>query len=238
MSVEGGRMRTFLFAAAAALILATPAQAASRNFGVSGFTKIRVDGPFKVSVATGVAPFAKASGSGTALDRVAVDVRGDTLVVHTSSSSWGGYPGADTGPVEVTIGTHELSNAWVNGAGSLAIDKVKGLSFALSVQGAGSAEIGDVRVDQMNVGLVGTANAKLAGKAKKLTALVRGISSLDALALMATDAKVGAEGAATVNANVSNAVSVDGNGTATIRFAGRPSCILKVKGSTSVSGCR
>ena len=238
MSVEGGRMRTFLFAAVAALALATPVHAASRNYGVSGFTKIRVDGPFKVNVATGVAPFAKASGSTAALDRVAVDVRGDTLVVHTNTSSWGGYPGGDTGPVEVTIGTHELSNAWVNGAGSLAIDKVKGLSFALSVQGAGSAEIGDVRVDQMNVGLVGTANAKLAGEAKKLTALVRGISSLDAVALRTTDAKVGAEGAATVNANVSNTASVDGNGTATIRFAGRPSCTVKVKGSTSVSGCK
>ena len=238
MSVEGGHMRTFLFAAATALTLAAPANAASRNYGVSGFTKIRVDGPFKVTVATGVAPFAKASGATVALDRVAVDVRGDTLVVHASTSSWGGYPGSDTGLVEVTIGTHDLSNAWVNGAGSLAIDQVKGLSFALSVQGAGSAEIGDVRVDQMNVGLVGTANAKLAGEAKKLTALVRGISSLDAGALRTSDAKVGAEGAATVNANVSNAVSVDANGTATIRFAGRPSCTTKVKGSTSVSGCR
>ena len=231
-------MRTFLFACAAALTIATPVDAASRNFGISSFTKVRVDGPFKVTLTTGVAPFAKASGSTAALDRIAVDVRGDTLVVHTNTSSWGGYPGSDTGLVEVTIGTHDLSNAWVNGAGSLAINKVKGLSFALSVQGAGSAEIGDVRVDQMNVGLVGTANARLAGETKKLTALVRGISSLDAVALRTSDAKVGAEGAATVNANVSNTVSVDANGTATIRFAGRPSCTLKVKGSTSVSGCR
>lgn len=238
MSVEGGRMRTFLFASAAALALASPANAASRNFGISSFTKVRVDGPFKVTLATGVAPFAKASGGTAALDRVAIDVQGETLVVHNSTSSWGGYPGDDAGTVEITIGTHDLTNAWVNGAGSLAIDKVKGLSFALSVQGAGSAEIGDVRVDQMNVGLVGTANAKLAGQAKKLTALVRGISSLDAVALMTSDAKVGAEGAATVNANVSNSVTVDANGTATIRFAGRPSCTLKVKGSTSVSGCK
>ena len=231
-------MRTFLFVCSAALTVATPANAGTRNFGISSFTKVRVDGPFKVTIATGVAPFARASGATEALDRVAVDVRGDTLVVHTSTSSWGGYPGSDAGPVEVTIGTHDLSNVWVNGAGSVAIDKVKGLSFALSVQGAGSAEIADVRVDQMNVGLVGTANAKLAGEAKKLTALVRGISSLDATALQTSDAKVGAEGAATVNANVSNSVSVDANGTATVRFAGRPSCALKVKGSTSVSGCR
>ena len=68
---------------------ATSASAAS--------TKVRVDGPFKVTLATGVAPFAKASGAPAALDRVAIDVQRRTLVVHTSTSSWGGYPGDDAG---------------------------------------------------------------------------------------------------------------------------------------------
>ena len=110
-------MRTFLFAAATALALASPASAASRNYGISSFTKVRVDGPFKVTLATGVAPFAKASGATGALDRVAIDVQGETLVVHNSTSSWGGYPGDNAGTVEVMIGTHDLTNAWVNGAG-------------------------------------------------------------------------------------------------------------------------
>lgn len=231
-------MRTSLLLAAMLTAIASPASAASRNFGVSGFTKIRVDGPYKVNVTTGIPPFAKASGSSAALDRVAIDVRGDTLVVHPGSGSWGGYPGADAGPVQIDIGVHELSNAWVNGSGSLSISRVKGLSFALSVQGAGDARIDNVDVDQMNVGLVGSANAKLAGKAKKLTALVRGISTLTAADLQANDAAVGAQGAATVDANVTNSVKVDATGNATIRFAGRPACTLKVVGSTTVSGCK
>jgi hypothetical protein len=231
-------MRTFLISASALLALACPASAATRNFGITGFTKIRVDGPFKVSLATGVAPFAKASGSTEGLDRVAIDVQGDTLVVHSNASSWGGYPGKDVGPVEVSVGTHELSNAWLNGAGSLSIDRVQGLSFALSVQGSGSAAIGAVRTDQMNVGLVGSANATLGGQAKKLTALIRGISSLDAAKLQSKDATIAAEGAATIDANVSDTAKIDATGNATIRLAGRPSCTVKVAGSTSVSGCR
>src|SRR5438128_8909000 len=134
-------MRTLLLAAGL-IGFAAPADAATRSFGITGFTKIRVEGPFKVSLTTGIAPFARASGSGPALDRVEIDVRDDTLVVHPSVSSWGSYPGANPGPVEVTLGTHELSNAWLNGAGTLAIDRVQGLSFALSVQGSGRAEIG------------------------------------------------------------------------------------------------
>ena len=100
-------MRTFLLAAAV-IGLAAPANSATRNFGITSFTKIRVAGPYKVSLATGVAPFAKASGSPNAIDRVAIDVRGDTLVVQ-ANPSWGGFPGSDPGPVEVSIGTHDLT---------------------------------------------------------------------------------------------------------------------------------
>ena len=56
------------------------------------------------------------------------------------------------------------SHAWLNGAGALAIDRVKGLSFDLSVQGSGVAAIGQVDVDQLNVGVVGTGSARLAGR--------------------------------------------------------------------------
>src|SRR5881275_2847059 len=107
-------MRTFLPAAAVALTLAAPAGAASRNFGITSFEKVRVEGPFKVVLTTGVAPFARATGSPAALDRIAVEVRGNTLVVHTNLSSSGGYPDQNAGPVEIRLGTHDLSAAWLS----------------------------------------------------------------------------------------------------------------------------
>lgn len=230
-------MRTFLIALAA-LTLVSPAGAATRNFGITGFEKVRVEGPYKVRLATGVAPFASASGSQAALDRIAVDMRGNTLVVHASNSSWGGYPGQDSGPVEINLGTHELSSAWLTGSGAIAIDRVRGLSFDLSVQGSGAVTIGEARVDQLNISVGGTATAVLAGQADKVTAVVRGVSSLDAANLAIKDATIGAEGTATITANVSNAVTVDGNGPVTVTLSGGPACTLRVNGSANVSGCR
>jgi hypothetical protein len=230
-------MRTFLLAITASAMLAAPADAATRNFGVTGFTKIRVEGPYKVSLATGVAPFAKASGSPAALDRVAVDVRGDTLVVH-ASQSWGGYPGTDPGPVEISVGTHDLASASLTGAGALAIDRIKGLTFALSVEGSGVGDIGNVAVDQLNLTLIGTVKASLGGHAGKVTALVRGVSTLDAAKLSTPNAAISADGMATIDANVTDTARVDAWGAATIRFTGGPSCTSKVSGSTTVSGCR
>ena len=238
MISEGGAMRTRLPLLIALLALAAPAAANTRNFGITSFEKVRVDGPFKVTLTTGVAPFARATGSAAALDRVAIDVRGNTLVVHNNLDSWGGYPGKDVGPVEISLGTHDLSAAWLNGSGSLAIDRVKGLSFDLSVQGSGAGEISQASVDQLNVSVVGTASARLAGRAAKLTAEIRGISSLDAAALSSKDATLGADGAATIAANVTDSVTVDASGPATVRLNGSPSCTLRVSGSASVSGCR
>ena len=231
-------MRFHLPLLALAAVLAAPAAAATRNFGVSGFDRVRVDGPFKVTLSTGIAPFARASGPQAALDRVAVDVQGRTLVVRPARSSWGGYPGEAQGPVEIVIGTHELGSAWVNGAGSLTIDKVRGLSFDLSVQGPGLIGIQQADVDQLRIAIAGTGSVSLAGKAGKMTAIVRGVSSLDATGLVAKDAKIGAEGPATIKATVTNEAVVDGSGVATITLAGSPSCTAKLTGSASVSGCR
>jgi hypothetical protein len=221
-----------------ALAIAGPAGAATRNFGIDSFDKVRVDGPYAVTLTTGVAPFARASGTPAALDAVNVTVEGHTLVVRANRSSWGGYPGATAGPVQIEIGTHELGAAFLNGAGGLKINRVKGLLFQLSVQGSGSATIARADVDQLNVGIAGTASATLAGKVGKMTAVVRGISALDTAGLVVKDATIGAEGAATVKANVTNAVKIDGSGPATITLTGRPSCTVSIKGSTSVSGCR
>jgi hypothetical protein len=231
-------MRIFLLAPIAVAALVSPANAATRNFGITSFEKVRVEGPFKVKLTTGVAPFASASGSPAAIDKVAIEMRGNTLLVHASSSSWGGYPGQGAGPVEITLGTHDLSSAWSSGSGSLGIDKVRGLSFDLSVQGSGVTTIGRVDVDQFKVSVVGTASAKLAGQAGTLTAVIRGISNLDASNLAAKDATIGAEGAATISANVSNSVKVDATGPATVNFTGGPACTLRVSGSASVAGCK
>lgn len=230
-------MRTILPVAVALSAIACPAGAATRNFGITGFEKVRIEGPYKIVLSTGVAPFARATGSAAALDKVAIEVRGNTLVIHNSRSSWGGFPAANAGPVEIALGTHDLRSVWLNGSGTIAIDRVKGLSFDLSVQGSGAGSIGRVDVDQLSLNLGGTTSATVAGRAAKMTAVVRGNSSLDAAALKVADAVLGAEGAASVKADVRNAIKIDGSGPATVALTGKPACTLRVSGSVSVSGC-
>ena len=222
-----------------AALAPTAANAATRNFGVSGFDRVRVDGDYKVTLTVGVPPYAKAAGSMRALDPVDVVVEGRTLVVRAKkSASWGGYPGESAGPVEVLIGTHELTAAFVNGAGGLAINKVRGMKFEASAQGAGSIAIAQVEVDQFQLSLAGAASARLAGKALKLTAMVRGSSALNGEGLVVKDAVIGAQGPAIVKLTATGTAKVDAIGVAAVTLIGKPSCIVTTKGSASVSGCR
>lgn len=224
-----------------AAAVAVPANAADqiRNFGVSGFDRVRIDGDYKVVLTVGAPPFARAKGSMRALDPVDIVVEGRTLVVRTkSSASWGGYPGESAGPVEVSIGTHDLSAAFVNGAGSLAVNKVRGLKFEASAQGAGAIAIDRVEVDQFQLSLAGAASARLAGTAAKLTATVRGSSALEGEGLSVKDAVIGAQGPAIVKLTATGTAKVDALGVAAVTLTGKPSCVVTTKGSASVSGCR
>lgn len=217
---------------------AAPAKAANRNFGVSGFDRVRVEGPYRVTLATGVAPFARASGPAAALDGVVIEVEGRTLVVRSGRAAASGFARESRGPVEIAIGTHELVAAWLNGAGSLGIDRVRGMMFDLSVQGSGAVSIDAIAVDRMKVALGGSGGARLGGSALTLTAVVRGIATLDAGALGVKDLVLGAEGPATVRLTVSGTAKVDARGTASVTLAGAPRCETRLAGSATVGGCR
>lgn len=210
----------------------------TRTFTVSGFDRIRVDGPYHVTLRTNVPPYARASGSQASLDGVSIKVEGRTLVIRAGSGGWGGYPGEQRGPVTIEIGTHELSTVWINGAGALTIDRVKGLSFDLNIQGPGMARIDRAEVDQLKTMIAGTGSARLAGQAGKLTATVRGTSSFEGEGLAVKDATIVAEGPTVVRAQVSNSAKVDAVGLASVNLTGNPACTVKAQGSASVTGCK
>lgn len=230
-------MRLLLLSLAA--LVATPAAAETRNFGVSGFERIRLDAPFRLTVTTGRPPSASASGpSAAALQNVALEVTGKTLVIRSNPSAWGGYPGESSGPIEVQVSTHDLGAVWVNGSGAVAIDRVRGLAFDVAVQGSGAVTIADAAVDQLRVRLHGSAAADIAGTAQALNATLRGTSTFDGNQLIAKDATLAGNGSVTLRATVTNSATIDAKGSATMTLAGNPGCTVRAVGSASVTGCR
>ena len=229
-----------ILALAFALVALTdsPAVAATRTYTVTSFDRIRVEGPYAVSVSVGGASFARASGTQRAIDAVSLRVEGRTLYVRADRSSWGGNPDQPAGPVTISVGTPELAHASLNGAGSVAIDRLRGLAFSLLVSGSGSASIGQADLDTLRVSVLGSGGTRLAGRAKQFTALIRGAGSLDAASLATTDATLSAFGPATLRAAAANSAKITATGTASVSLEGGGACELKVSGSANVTGCR
>lgn len=220
------------------LVAASPLAAATRNYTVTDFTRVRVEGPFAVTLATRVAPFARASGSQRALDRVSLRVEGRTLVIRIDRSAWGGQPDEQAGPVTISVGTHDLEQASLVGSGSLAIDRVRGLNFAMSTFGSGAASIAEISADRLRLSAEGSGSMRVGGTAKQFDAILSGPGLIDASALTAKDATLSAMGAASLRARVTNNAKLNATGTASIALDGGAACERKVSGSATVTGCR
>ena len=223
---------------AAAAAAASPASAETRSYTITNFDRVRVDGPYAVTVRTNSGSFARATGSAAAIDRVRVRVEGTTLIVGTDPGGWGGYPGSQAGPVTLEVGTANLAIATVNGAGSLTVGDIRGPEFALNMQGSGVATVQRVEVDRLKIGVAGAGSARLGGRALAMTAIVRGAGVIDASGVSARDAVIGAEGPAVVRATVSGTARVDASGVASVTLDGSPSCQSRTTGTAIVSGCR
>ena len=213
---------------------ASSAAAAERRYSVTDFDRVQVDGPYQVTVQTGLSSAARAEGSAEALERLAVDVQDRTLRVRRNASAWGGYPGDRSGPVRISLTTRDLRAASVVGAGGLAVDRARGLRVDLSVSGSGRLEVGAVEADNLVVGLLGGGRITLAGRARQLKATVQGSGDLAAAGLRADDARILAETAGRVTVAVSRTVKLTAAGPGDVEIIGAPSCTVDAKGSGSV----
>lgn len=214
-----------------ALAAAAPAAAAERSYSVTDFDRIQVDGPYRVTVRTGLTSGARAEGSTEALEHISVDVQGGTLRVRRNRSAWGGYPGDGIGPVSIALTTRDLRSAAVVGSGSLEIDRVRGLRVDLSVSGSGRLTAAAVDADNLVVGLLGGGRIILAGRARQLKATVQGSGDLAASDLRSDDAQISSDTAGNVAVAVARTAKVTATGPGDVEIIGTPSCTVEAKGS-------
>jgi hypothetical protein len=219
-------MRRILVAALVTLA-ASPAGAEERRYSLTDFDRIQVDGPYRVTVATGAASSAVATGSRQAIDRVHVDVQGSTLRVRPNPSAWGGNPDEADIPVSVHLTTRSLQSARVNGSGDLTIDKVKGLRFDTGVSGSGRLTVQSAQADSLLLTLLGSGTIQVGGKAKSVRAKIHGSGNLEAEKLTANDADIVADTAGTIKLGVLRSASITANSSGEVEVIGTTACTVK-----------
>jgi hypothetical protein len=226
-------MRPLILAPLLCLAAAAPAQ--ERSFMVSGFERLRVDGPFEVEVARG-SPRAVALGDGRALDRIAVRVEGGTMVVSAGPLRSEMRGAAAEALPKLRVSVPGLSAVAVNGGGRVRVAEMRGTRLDLSMTGAGSLEVAAIKGDALRASLTGAGAMTLGGTTARARIRSRGAGSVDASALTADEADLVSESSGDISINVRYSALATALGTGGIRIAGNPECRLRGPGPMTCAG--
>ena len=230
-------MTRIIVALLAIAVLAAPAAAADRNYSVTDFDRVVVEGAYVVTLQTGRPSMAVASGSQDALDRLSIDVNGRTLRIRRNRTSWTGTPGAQQAIPTIALSTRDLRSVRLVGPASFTVDGVRGQTVDLVVEGSGRLRATGIAADELELGLVGSGRLELAGTAEILRADFQGTGDVDAGQLVADNATLITTSMGTIALGARNTATVTANGLGTVTILGRPACTIRGPASSQVR-CR
>lgn len=211
----------------AMLLSAVPAGAADRSVAVTNFDRVRIDGPFAVTLTTRASPNASVSGDPRVLDNVAITFDGGTLMIRRNAAAAARAPKNLPAPT-VTLSTRDLRSAGVVGGGILTVaGPVAGSRIDLTVTGAGTIAAPELAADQLVATLIGTGELKLGGTARSARLLANGAGAISADGLVANDALVRTDGSTAVTVTARYTATASSTGLGPITILGKPDCKIR-----------
>ncbi|HEX8300790.1 head GIN domain-containing protein [Sphingomonas sp.] len=213
-------------------LVSAAAPASEKRFMVTGFDRLRVDGPFRVEVLPG-SPRAVASGDAKALDHIAIRVDGSTLVVNMGTVAWKLRAIEAPEAVTITVYVPLLRTLTVNGGASVKVAEMRGGRVDLGLNGAGAIQVSAIRADDLNVTLTGTGEVTLAGATARARVRSYGAGSVAAEGLTAGDAVLIAESSGNLTMRVRYTAQVSALGVGAVAVLGNPKC--RVSGAGPVA---
>ncbi len=212
------------------LALSSPALAAEKTFMTTGFTAINVAGMHRVVVTTSTAPLVRAVGEQSMIDRLKIEVNGQTLKISESKDSGWSWSGNVSEPVTIYVTTHSLEHARLTGSGDFEVDYMHGDRVSLSLSGSGDMNVAKLHAANLDISLTGSGDIKAAGECNEAQISLTGSGDVDAAALTCKvlDAKI--SGSGNVVADVSRAARLNTVGSGNMTITGSSTCEVKASG--------
>lgn len=221
---------------AAVLLLLAPATApaAARKAYVSSFDRIRVEGPFRVTVTVGGSPGGTVSGDARAVDGVIVRQDGATVVVRAAPGADRAGPAHDDQPpLSITLSTPSLIAGTVVGGGALGIVGGRADRLDLAVTGDGSLTLSGATAEQVNATVIGNGAMVLAGHTRRARLLINGAGGIAADQLDTGELVVRVDGPGQTTARARYTASVGNTGLGHVTVAGTPKCDVRGGGAVT-----
>lgn len=211
-----------------------PGSTVSRNYQIGAFDRIEVAGPYDVTVSTGGAPGAQATGGDKLLDETEVIVEGNTLKIRPKKENGIRWSWGRQGTARFTVTTAMLRGAAIAGSGGISVDKVDG-DFKGVIGGSGDLALAAVKGGAIDFAIGGSGKITAAGTAQSTSIKIGGSGNVDASALAAKTASVAIGGNGNVKANASDSATVKIAGSGNVAITGGAQCSVSKAGSGNVT---
>jgi hypothetical protein len=221
----------FVLAACGSRQAEDPGPNSAKDFQVGDFKSIESAGSYDVTVRTGARPSVRAEGPQKMLDRLLVEVKGDTLTIRSQN---GNFHWGRTEPVRIAVTVPELHGATIAGSGTLTVDKVVADRFKATIAGSGDLSLPQVQTKTLELEIAGSGSGSLAGRADAANYSIAGSGEVDASKLQSKDVELSIAGSGAVSANATGTVQGAIMGSGEARITGGAKCQVTKAGSGSI----
>lgn len=200
----------------------------TENRKVSDFTRIKVDGDFKVILKQDSSLNLTVSADDNIMKAIETNATGGRLHIHTKHHICSG------GEITVTIGVRNLEELKASGAIEVSSDgniKVKDINFDLA--GASKLTL-DLNAANVTTSGSGATEINLKGQATSNNISTSGVGKLNALDFVVSSCDIQSSGASESKVNVLQTLRISSSGAASVKYKGHPAITQDKSGALSV----
>ena len=219
---------------------AAPAQenkAIERKLLVGSFENIVVIGDISVSVVTGKAPSAIASGDKRMLESLKLERVGTTLRVRLQDIINNNRGVPITAPLRLTLTTQDIKDVTLSGNGTITISEVKQTNLArMLVAGNGTINVGKLVADQYSAAINGNGKIDLgSGTVRDAKVVIEGAGVFESEKVRTRKLRLEHVGNAISTATVEEGTDIYNRGSGNITIGGKGTCFIKQAGTASIN---
>jgi hypothetical protein len=222
-----------LIAMLLALAAFAPAHAAERSFLVGSFEDLIVEGDIQVTLQTGLAPSAKATGDKDRLGSLKVIRQGQVLRIRMQGLAANRVGGE---PVKIALTGRNIKKLILQGNGRIAASGLDMPMVRLEIRGSGEIDIGTLKTDRLVALLVGSGKLTMGTGETRDTEIVIDGSPVISAAMMETEKlRLQQNGPAKTHFLVSDSAEITNSGTGSITIDGKGTCFVRQAGGATIN---
>jgi hypothetical protein len=189
--------------------------------------RVEIGDAFRATIRVGsAAPSGDVTIDDNLLDRLRVEVDGDTLAIDLDGSVRGATLRAE-------IGVIRLRQIGVSGATSARVEGQVTDDLTVEASGASEVEIGTVELDELFLDVSGASQVAIDGSAGQVRADVSGASGVSLYGVEADEVAVDVSGASDAEVTVSDRLEAQASGASSVRYRGEPDRVISDESGAS-----